>query len=147
MRTAGGGASRPRHDDQQSRVPGDQPRPALYCSAVLPLARQLATRFFVVTASEDHTARVWDLRLDMGTLEQWSLVAETFVTRTTTDALGRDQSVPMSTQRAPAYTAGIPCIGSRTGRASACRGHMGAMGSKIQRTLRRPDPLRYDEKY
>jgi WD40 repeat protein len=30
----------------------------------------------VVTASRDKTARVWDVRLDEGTLEQWSAVVE-----------------------------------------------------------------------
>jgi WD domain, G-beta repeat len=30
----------------------------------------------VVTASLDHTARVWDLFLDNGTVEQWAAVAE-----------------------------------------------------------------------
>jgi WD40 repeat protein len=30
----------------------------------------------VVTASGDQTARVWDVRLDEGTLEQWSAVVE-----------------------------------------------------------------------
>jgi WD40 repeat protein len=30
----------------------------------------------VVTASWDKSARIWDLRLDEGTLEQWSVIAE-----------------------------------------------------------------------
>ena len=30
----------------------------------------------VVTASRDGTARIWDVRIDEGTLEQWSAVAE-----------------------------------------------------------------------
>jgi WD40 repeat protein len=30
----------------------------------------------VVTDSGDKTARVWDIRLDEGTLEQWSAIAE-----------------------------------------------------------------------
>jgi hypothetical protein len=30
----------------------------------------------VVTASWDNTARVWDVQLDEGTLEQWSAVVE-----------------------------------------------------------------------
>jgi hypothetical protein len=30
----------------------------------------------VVTASWDQTAQVWDVRLDEGTLEQWSAVVE-----------------------------------------------------------------------
>jgi WD40 repeat protein len=30
----------------------------------------------VVTASHDKTARVWDVRLDEGTLEHWSAAAE-----------------------------------------------------------------------
>jgi WD40 repeat protein len=30
----------------------------------------------VVTASNDKTAQVWDVRLDEGTLEQWSAAAE-----------------------------------------------------------------------
>ena len=30
----------------------------------------------IVTASRDKTARVWDVRLYQGTLEQWSVVAK-----------------------------------------------------------------------
>jgi WD40 repeat protein len=30
----------------------------------------------VVTASHDRTARIWDVRLDQGTLEQWTATAE-----------------------------------------------------------------------
>jgi WD40 repeat protein len=30
----------------------------------------------IVTASHDKTAQVWDVRLDQGTLEQWSALAE-----------------------------------------------------------------------
>jgi len=33
-----------------------------------------ATR--VVTASWDQTARIWDVRIDEGTLERWSAIAE-----------------------------------------------------------------------
>jgi hypothetical protein len=43
-------ASRPSRDDHHRRVPADQLRPALNALAVLPLALQLATRFFQIAA-------------------------------------------------------------------------------------------------
>jgi hypothetical protein len=48
-----------------------------------------------------------DLRACAGPAAGRALVRRRFVARTTADALSRDGSAPTSTQRTPAYTAGI----------------------------------------
>jgi WD40 repeat protein len=50
----------------------------------------------VVTASSDKTARVWDVRIDEGTLEHWSAIAERSSFVLSGVALARRAPRPMS---------------------------------------------------
>ncbi|HEY8244009.1 MAG TPA: hypothetical protein VII68_11150 [Casimicrobiaceae bacterium] len=52
-RTIGGCALRPSREDHHRSVCGDHPRPALNASAVFPLARHSATRFFQIAELPD----------------------------------------------------------------------------------------------